>query len=358
VVFKQIHYMKNSDMAFDNSNLIVIPLDVEAYEDEDDALLRFETFRNELTSHTQITAVTTSTHVPSRWSGSNVFVRPEGWEGDPLRMRYTYHDANFFKTFGIEMVEGKGFRSDLEGDQRQSVVLNEAAMRAFGFDNIENKAIVIGSTKIDVVGAIGNFNYETMKEEISPILHFHRVPSNGVHQYITVRFVPENYSSVRNFIEGKWQIVSEEDPFEFFFMDDSIAEMYAAEDRMLKIVTTFSLVAIFIAGLGLFGLSSFMIEKRKKEIGIRKVLGANILQILQMVSASFGVLIIIAGMVAVPVSYYLMDEWLNGFAYAVSIDILIYVISLLTVVLAGMLAISYTAISAASANPVTAIRDD
>jgi len=273
-------------------------------------------------------------------------------------MRYTYHDAEFFQTYKIELLEGRGFLPDTEGNQRESVVLNEAAMKAFGFSDIDNKTILIGDNKINVVGAIKNFNYESLKEEILPILHFHRIPTNAVHQYITLRVNGLNYSETLSFLERKWQIISITDPFDYFFVDDSVNNMYASEDRMLKMVSTFSLVTIFIACLGLFGLSSFMIEKRKREIGIRKVLGASSSQIVLMVSRSFVLLIGIGFVLAIPISGFLMNKWLSNFAYSVEIGPAIYIVSLGLSMLVGWSAVSYKAFEAASVNPTATLKEE
>ena len=146
--------------------------------------------------------------------------------------------------------------------------------------------------------------------------------------------------------------------FDYFFVDDSVNNMYASEDRMLKMVSTFSLVTIFIACLGLFGLSSFMIEKRKREIGIRKVLGASSSQIVLMVSRSFVLLIGIGFVLAIPISGFLMNKWLSNFAYSVEIGPAIYIVSLGLSMLVGWSAVSYKAFEAASVNPTATLKEE
>jgi putative ABC transport system permease protein len=273
-------------------------------------------------------------------------------------MRYTYHDAEFFNTYGIELIDGKGFLPDSAGNQRGSVVLNEAAAKAFGFEDSYEKTIQIGDNEIEVVGIIRDFNFETLRAEITPILHFHRIPSNGVHQYITVRINPQQVNESLDFLEDKWSIVSDTDSFEYFFLEDGLKEMYAAEDRLLKMVSSFSLVTIFIACLGLYGLSSFMIEKRKKEMGIRKVLGASARQLFYSTVGKF--LLFIGGgfAFAIPLGYYLSNEWLHAFAYKVPVGVDVYAIALIGTLLVGLTTVSYKSMLTASMNPVDTLKEE
>ena len=358
IVWKQLSYMVNADLSYNHDQLVVIPVSSRNFEDRDDASVRIQSYRNEISKYSSILASSTSTHVPTQWSGSNTFVRPTGWEGDPLRMRYTYHDAEFFNTYDIEMLDGKGFLPDSAGNQRGSVVLNEAAAKAFGFEDSHEKTIQIGDNEIEVVGIIRDFNFETLRDEITPILHFHRIPSNGVHQYITVRINPQQVNESLDFLAGKWSMVSETDSFEYFFLEDGLKEMYAAEDRLLKMVGSFSLVTIFIACLGLYGLSSFMIEKRKKEMGIRKVLGASAMQVFYATAGKFALFIGGGFAFAIPLGYYLSNEWLLAFAYKVSVGADIYAIALIGTLLVGMITISYKSMMTASMNPVDTLKEE
>ena len=358
IVWKQLDYMVNADLSYSKDHLIVIPVSTQNFEDRDDASIRIQSFRDEISASSSIVSSTTSTHVPSQWSRSNTFVEPVGWEGDPLRMRYTYHDAMFFETYGIKMIDGKGFLPDSAGNQRGSVVLNEAAAKAFGFEDSHEKSIQIGNNTIEVVGIINDFNFETLRSEITPILHFHRTPSNGVHQYITAKVNPQNMNHTLDFLEEKWSIVSESEPFEYFFLEDRLKEMYAAEDRLLKMVGSFSLVTIFVACLGLFGLSSFMIDKRKKEMGIRKVLGASVQQVFYASAGTFTLFIITGFVFAVPLAAYLAGEWLNDFANVAPIGIGVYVLALAGTLAVGLITISYKSLQAATMNPVNTLRDE
>ncbi|MDN5205253.1 ABC transporter permease [Fulvivirgaceae bacterium BMA10] len=358
IIDKQLRFMKNADLSFNKENLLVVPVSQRDFPNDEETRTKLETFRNEITNHSAIIESSTSTHIPGRWSRSNVFVRPEGWEGDPMRMRYTYHDAGFFETYGIKLLDGPGFLPDAEGNQRESVVLNQAALKAFGWDDPNEKAIVIGDRKINVVGVIQDFHYETLRTEIQPILHFHRIPANAIHNYISLRINQSDFNHVRSFIEDKWQVLDPSQSFEYFFMDENLNQMYESEDRMLKMVTTFSSISIIIACLGLFGLSSFIIEKRRKEIGIRKVLGASVTKLAFSLCNSFTKLILIAFLVAVPVSYYSMNLWLSDFASRIDIGLGVFAATILMATIIAWITIAYKSIRAAVANPVEALRDE
>ena len=358
VVREQIKYMQTNTMGFDKDDLLVVPLSLRDFQDRDSANVRIQTFKNEIAKQSNIVSLSTSTHIPTAWSGSNVFVRPAGWEGNPLRMRYTFHDARFFETYGIKTMLGEGFKDDTFGNQRTSVVLNQAALKAFGWEDIEDKSVHIGNTKIEVVGVIENFNFETLQNEISPILHFHRIPSNGVHNYITLRTQPGTALQVVEAVKDKWSILDTTLPFEYFFIDENVAEMYQSENRLLIMTTLFAIVAIFIACLGLFGITSFSIEKRKKEIGVRKVLGASVASIFLLISRRFTLLVFTGFIVSVPTAIYFLNRWLQDYAYHITPSPWLFVFALLAVLLIAIATLSFKTIQAGHTDPVKVLRDE
>jgi putative ABC transport system permease protein len=357
-IARQLRFMQKADLAFNKENLLVIPVSENDFEDSEEARVRLETFRNEISNHNAVISATTSRHVPGRWSGSNTFVRPEGWEGDPLRMRYTFMDAGFFDTYEIELLDGRGFLPDAQGDQRESVVLNEAAMRAFGWEDIQDKAIVIGDNKIKVVGLIRDFNYETLRSEIDPILHFHRVPSNAIHRYLTLRIAADKLPEAIAFAESKWNILDPSRPFDYFFVEEDLRTMYANEDRLLTMVEVFSFLSIFISCLGLYGLLSFILNRKKKEIGIRKVLGASISNIMVLISREFTKLVLLSFILAVPLAYWFMNGWLKDFAYHITLGWPIFLLTLALLLGIAWLTIFFKSYRAATANPVNAIQEE
>jgi putative ABC transport system permease protein len=359
VINDQISFMQNTDMGFQKENQVVIPLSLRDFESSDSTTItRVETFKNELASHSDVISTTTSRNIPTNWTNSYLFVRPDGWEGDPLRMAYTYHDAKFFGTYGIEIIDGKNFNDDSYGDQRESVIMNKSAMEAFGFTDVEGKVIQIGNTRLNVVGVVDNFNFETMRDNVRPILHFHRVPSNAAHNYLTLNTRPGKAKEVLDFAESKWPMLNSTLPFDYSFIDESIALMYESENRLLLMSTIFSGVAIVIACLGLFGIVSYNVEKRKKEIGIRKVLGASIYSIVKLMSTRFASLILIGFIISVPVGLYYLNDWLSGFAYHIEISPMVFVITIIAVLAVAMITVSVKTIQAGLANPVNVLKED
>lgn len=359
VINDQISFMQTSDMGFQKENQVVIPLSLRDFENSDSTTItRIETFKNELANHSDVILTTTSRNIPTNWTNSYLFVKPDGWEGDPLRMAYTYHDAKFFETYGIEIIEGKNFNDDSYGDQRESVIMNKSAMEAFGFTGVEGKVIQIGNTRLNVVGVIDNFNFETMRDNVRPILHFHRVPSNATHNYLTINTRPGKAKAVIDFAESNWPMLNSTLPFDYTFIDENIARMYESENRLLLMSTIFSGVAIVIACLGLFGIVSYNVEKRKKEIGIRKVLGASIYSIVKLMSKRFASLILIGFIISVPVGVYYLNDWLNGFAYHIEISPLVFVITIIAVLAVAMITISVKTIQAGLTNPVNVLKED
>ena len=164
-------------------------------------------------------------------------------------MRYTFHDADFLSTYQIPLIEGTGFKDDAFGDQRESVMINEATMRAFGWNSIANKNIMIGNQKIEVVGLIKDFNFETVQNEIAPTLHFHRTPSNQTHRYITVNITNGNKEEVVDYTKSKWSVLdaSETLPFNYYFLDETIDRVYQNENQLFTMIKAFAFIwTVFI----------------------------------------------------------------------------------------------------------------
>ena len=275
-----------------------------------------------------------------------------------MRMRYTYMDAGFFDTYEIALLEGPGFLPDKEGDQRSSVVINQAALKAFGWKNIKDKFVKIGDNSLEVVGLVRDFNYETLRKRVQPILHFHRVPTNGTHRYISVRTEGRGFKGTLDHISKQWELLDSPRDFDYFFVEEDLKEMYATEDRLLKMVGFFSVLSIFVACLGLFGLSAFIIDKRRKEVGIRKVFGASAMRIMLLVSRDFTVLVMVSFCIAAPVAYWAMENWLADFTYHIEIGIAVFLIAMALSVTIAWATVSIKSLGAALANPADAIREE
>ncbi|MEQ8425780.1 MAG: FtsX-like permease family protein, partial [Cyclobacteriaceae bacterium] len=225
---------------------------------------------------------------------------------------------------------------------------------------IKDKTLLIGSQPLQVVGLIKDFNYETLQVEVAPILHFHRTPANRTHQYISINSTEGNEDELIDFIKSKWTLISQTDelPFNYFFLSETIDQVYQSENRLFTMIKLFAFVIVIVACLGLYGLSSFTLEKKKKEIGIRKVLGASIPNIVTMFFRKYLTLLFISFIVAAPISWYLMKEWLSGYASHTTLSLTVFVLSFLSIVIIALAVISLKTIQVASMNPSAIIKED
>ncbi|MEQ6167941.1 ABC transporter permease [Ekhidna sp. MALMAid0563] len=359
IVSRQINYMANKNMGFESEAILIINASPWSFTDRELAQTRLKSFKTELSNKSYINDISSSRSVPTSWTRSFVFVRPNDWEGDPLRMRYTYVDANFFDIYGIPVKYGRNFLSDSEGDQRGSVILNEAAMRAFEFSSEKENTIRIGDNEISVVGIVEDFHFETLQNEVAPTLIFHRVADNlAAHNTITLRMDMNNLVERIEEIESMWNELGSTQEFSYSFMDDRVANLYEEENRYLGMVGLFSAVSIIIACLGLYGLTLFIIEKRRKEISIRKVLGAEINTILRLIFTDFTKWVAIAFIIAVPFAVYFLGEWLESYHYRIDISWITFVVALLIVLGLVILTVGYQSLRAASSNPVKYLKDE
>ncbi len=258
------------------------------------------------------------------------------------------------------MKKGRFFSKDHASDL-SAIVVNEAVVNAFGLkDPIGKKLIRPGDQngmKYEIIGVIKNFNYESLHQLIRPlVIHLFDDSGYGYGQFVSVRTSSKDYQSVINSLENTWKKFAGNEAFNYNFLDQKLVHLYSAEQRTSKIVITFSILAIFIACLGLLGLAAFIIEQRTKEIGIRKVLGATVLEIVILLSKEFAKWVLIANIIAWPLAYFIMNNWLKDFAYRTNINPWIFVLSGITALLIALLTVSSHSIRAASANPIKSLR--
>ncbi len=358
LIRNQISFMTNKNMGFDTESTITFVASAADFTDREQGIVRLNTFKEELKNKSYMTEVAMSRAVPTNWTRSFTFVRPDGWNGDPLRMRYTYVDANFFNAYSINLKYGNHFLPDSEGNQRESVILNEAAMKAFEFDPNEQNVIKIGDRRINVVGVVEDFNFESLQIEIAPTLIFHRTGEHPVHRFISCKMNMTNLPEKIEEIEDKWNELGSTNDFTYYFMSEQVQRLYEAEKRYLGLVTMFSALAIVVACLGLYGLTLFIIEKRRKEISIRKVLGAEISGILQLIFRDFTKWVVISFILSVPFVLFFMTDWLEGYHYRIPISWITFAITLALVFLLVIMTVGYQSLRAASSNPVNHLKDE
>jgi putative ABC transport system permease protein len=357
VIGKQVEYMKNKDMAFDKGNLLVLPINQSDFPDSEEAPNKLEAMRNSLRQNPAITSLSASASIPGNFPGRFTFVVPDGFTQEQrLRMRYTYVDHDFFSNFRIDFAEGRDFIADSEEDRTGSAIVNKAAFDAYGWESIEGKFLNFGSRKMKVVGVVEDYNFESLIQDVAPVIHFYRRPANGIHGYTVARVQPGREQDALKLAGQQWNEALPAVPFDYYFLDDQFARLYESEDRLTGAIGTFSVVAIIIASLGLLGLSSLITTQRTKEIGIRKVMGASVSGIITLLSRGYAVLIVISFALAVPVAIYVLNLWLDDFAYRTEIGVMAFIVALLGTLAISLLTIGLQTARAASANPIKSMR--
>src|SRR5690554_37180 len=350
VVANQMMFIQEKKLGFNKEQVLVIQ---RAWALEEQA----KTFKEVLMQNPNIIHASNTDNLPGKMFGQTVF-KPED---APLSQQYPLAimstDCEFTKTLGLEILEGRYFLNENISDS-SAVVLNESAVSFLGIENPVGKRISMQldaerTTFYTIVGVLKDFHYESLHQQIRPLAVF---LNNGQTAYLPVRLHPQNLSSTISFIEEQWKKFVPDKPFEYFFLDDDFNKLYQSERKTGQIFTSFSILAIFIACLGLFGLTAFTVERRIKEIGIRKVLGASISTIVFLISKEFLKWVLLANLIAWPVAYYFMNEWLQNFAYREDISFWVFIISGILALLIALLTVSSQTFKAATANPVKSLR--
>ena len=272
-------------------------------------------------------------------------------------------DYDFPKSFGLQLIEGRNFDNTNPADSN-AFLLNEAAVKTLGLtpDKVIGLSLISDNQNWEekitgkVIGVVKDFNYRSVHQAISPLIVSAR-PHNS-DQIIYIKLPAGKMPQKIESLEKKWKEVLPDIGFDHWFISDEFGRMYEVETRMAGVFKTFSILAILIACLGLFGLSSYMAQRRTKEIGVRKVLGASAPQILQLLFTTFLKLLLFACLVAIPLAWMVMHRWLEDFSYSVSIDGSIFLIGILLVFLLTVISVSYETIRAAMANPIETLRQE
>jgi putative ABC transport system permease protein len=353
IVYNQMKYIQTKNLGFDKEQVVII-------NKTDDIGSQIESFKKELISNPEVISVSNSTGIPGDQHGDSVF-RINGTPNDQLQdLQILQCDYEFVNTYKIQMKEGRFFSKEHPSDTT-AVVVNQAVEKIFGVKNLVGQYLVqpgntlSTSRKYKVIGVVKDFNFESLHQTIRPLV-MGLFNSTGFGKFIAVRIAPGNYQSTISSLENTWKKYAGNEAFEYNFLDQDLSHLYVAEQRTSKIATTFSILAILIACLGLLGLAAFVTEQRTKEIGIRKVLGASILEIILLLSKEFVKWVLIANIIAWPLAYYVMNNWLNNFAYRINLGIWTFLISGLIALIIALATVSSHAIRAATANPIKSLR--
>jgi len=351
MVYQQLHYIQNKKLGFDRENVLVIERPHAMGE-------QVEAFKQELLRYPGVLSAGTGSEVPGTGFSGNIYQREGAGTNDMIHFRVMTGDFDFPQAMGMNMKEGRYFSKDYKGDTT-SVVVNESAVKALGYEEPVGRSLVAygenkSKVKHKIIGVIEDFHTESLHEQIPNVVMYY--PDNFHASYMAVKVRGANISQTLGNIEELWQEFLPREPFDYFFMDTHFDNLHQSESRTAKLLAIFSVLALFIASLGLFGLSSFITEQRTKEIGIRKVMGSTITNILLLLSRQFTKWVLIANLVAWPVAFYFMNSWLQNFAYRIEISPGVFIFTGVVSILLALLTISYQTIKAASTNPARSLR--
>lgn len=350
VVYAQIHYMKNKDLGFDAEQVVAIPIKSDSIKD------RIETFKAEILQNPSVLSACASFGTPASGTGSGRTFIPEGYpEGESIHLETLFIDYGFIETFGLTLINGRNFSREFSTDIEHAFILNETAVKKLGWDNPVGKRFSEedSGNEAKIIGVVKDFHYESVLYEISPMVLTMRPYRFN---YISAKVRLENVPQALSFLETKWKEFAPEYPFEYFFIDEKFDTYYNFEQRQGQLFTYCSILAIFISCMGIFGLASFTAEKRAKEIGIRKVLGASVSGIVVLLSKEFVKWVLMANIIGWPVAYFVMKRWLQNFAYRVDIGLWMFALSTFLVLSIALLTVSYQSIKTALANPINSLR--
>ncbi len=352
-VYYQLHYIKNKKLGFDKENILCIGT-------KGNFLQNYSTMKNELLSQSSIQDVTAEDRllINSTQSTTNLY-----WEGKDnntdIHIEYSYVDYNYFDMLNVEMNDGRKFSQEMSTDQT-AFILNQEAVDQMKLKQPIGKRFILNNIEGKIIGVIKNTNFKSLHHKVVPAVYMalnnYSILSFTYNGIILVKTTAGKTRDAITAIENIWKRVNPDLPFEYHFLDETIDEQYVKENQTAKIFSCFSLIAIFISCLGLYALTVFMIENRTKEIGVRKVLGATVSNITFILSKEFMKWVVFSNFIAWPIVYFVMDKWLQNFAYHVNISWWIFVLAGVLALVIALLTVSYQAIRAAMANPVKSLR--
>ena len=349
VVYNQLNFIKNKNLGFDKENLLYVPMEGEIQKKQD--ALKIALQQNPLTSNFSLVS-----ELPTNLASGTFNV---DWDGKDPNEQILFPniavDENFIDVFKIEVLNGRGFSKELSTD-RTSFLVNETAVKTMGMtvDNAVGKRLTFQEREGTIIGVVKDFNYKHLQYEIEPLV----LESNSGRGNVVVRLAANSAERTISALEEVYTTINPSYPFEYNFIDADLDAQYKGEKQMEVVFNLFAILAIFISCLGLYGLSAFMAEQRFKEIGVRKVLGASVLKLVNMLSWDLLKLVLVSFLIALPFAWYIMNLWLQGFAFHINISWSIFILAGVAVLFVAIATVSYQSIRAANANPIKSLRTE
>ncbi|MEO1033486.1 MAG: ABC transporter permease [Bacteroidota bacterium] len=354
VIYNQIEHMQSANLGFNKDQVLIVNnsgIPSPMRESLKNEIQQFKDVKS--ASFAGFLPVSSSSRSDTTFSTDAVMTQDNGFN-----MQFWNIDYDYLETIGMQIIKGRNFSRDF-GTDSTGVILNETAVKLAGYSDPIGKKIYHsnpdGSTyPLTIIGVVKNFNYESLRENVGP-LSFSLDQNSWESAF---RFNTDDINSLITSIENKYKAAFPQAPFEYRFLDEDFDNMYRQERRVGKVALSFALLAVIIACLGLFGLATYIAEQRTKEIGVRKVLGASVMNIVKMLSADFVVLVMLAFVIATPIAWWFMEKWLQDFAYRIDLSWWVFAVTGMASLIVALTTLSFQAIRAAMANPINSLRTE
>lgn len=357
IITRQLEFMREANLGFNADHKIILPLRTGT------AKANYTVLNTELRKLPNVNGVSGTNCLPGNTVFTDFFLYPSGGSMENgVRVRNNWVEPNYLDLLGIKLLAGSKFSDHRDSLSQFRVIINEKAAKELGF----TAASAVGEHvftewqgtryQFEIIGVMNDYHQATLKEEIFPILF--RVAEDSFYNYAVADVKRENFNSTLSGLEKTWKAINPETPFEYSFLDDDIRKQYEEDEKVSGIITSFTIIAMIISCLGLYGLSTFMTERRFKEIGVRKVMGASVQQIVTMMSGEFVKLVFVAFIISIPLAWYVISSWLEKFAYRTQLDHSVFLLAGGAALLVALITISFESLRAASTNPVNALRSE
>lgn len=354
VIYSQYDYMRNQNPGFDKGQVMYMRLKAGTSGN-------YQSLKNAIAGNPGIVNIMGASDLPTflgnrtsdiSWTGKNA--------KDESLVHYGNVDYDYFKTLKIGMADGKEFSKESLSDSREGIIINEEMVKRMGRNNVVGEFITWERNKYKIIGVMKDFHNVSMNEKIPPLVFTLLDDASGLPKpaFQIIKLSSGNIASTINFVKAKWNEINPSIPFEYHFLDEEFDKMYKSEEKLSSIIGGFSLIAVFISALGLFGLASYTAELRKKEIAIRKVLGSTVKNVLSLLLKEYFYLVFIANIIAWPLGYYITHKWIEDYAYKIDIGLGIYVITGIAALLIAVISVGYQSVKAALVNPADNLRSE
>ncbi len=351
VVYQQLRYFQSKDMGMQPEQALVIPLDY-----DDNFSSKYQAFRNSAMENPHVKNMSLMSSLPGElirmWVGN---IRPShGTDDDKVRVKVFNTDYDFVNTLGIRLAKGRDYSRDFATDTTHAVIINETAASALGITSLDSASIYEYSPSLlrdfKVIGIVEDFHFASLHSAIEPLV-IHNRHGHENKGKLVIRLDTEDLQGTITYLQEIWNTFEPDSVFESYFLNDYFQTKYVKERTTMNLLIIFALLAVFIACLGLFGLATYVMQNRQKEIGVRKVLGATMGQLWSLLTLEFVWLILLSFVIAIPFTVYMLEYWLSNFAYRTEVNVLVFLLAILAVLIPAILSISLKSVQVARINP-------